>query len=155
MNARHLHSSTVRRDAGFTLIEALVALLILSIGLVGLAGLQTLSMRNNYSAFQRSQAVLKAYDAMDRMRANRATALAGGYNRSYGDAVPAQTCNSTCNAAQMAQSDEREWVTSLQRLPSGDGAITVASGVATVRVRWDDDRNPATTPDEFRLDTQL
>jgi type IV pilus assembly protein PilV len=155
MNQRRLIKPTVRRDAGFTLIEALVALLILSIGLVGLAGLQTLSMRNNYGAYQRSQAVLKAYDAMDRMRANRATALAGGYDRGYGDAVPTTTCDATCSAAQMAQSDEREWVTSLQRLPGGDGAIAITGDIVTVRVHWDDDRNPDTAMTEFRLDTQL
>jgi len=155
MTRMHTSINRHRHSAGFTLIEALVALLILSIGLVGLAGLQTLSMRNNYSAFQRSQAALKAYDAMDRLRANRAYALTGGYNRSYGDAVPTQTCASTCTSAQMAESDEREWVTAVQRLPGGDGAITVASGIATVKVRWDDDRNPNTAADEFRLDTQL
>ncbi len=124
--------------------------------LIGLAGLQATSIRNNYSAFQRSQAVLKAYEAMDRMRANRTVALAGSYDRDYGDAIPAQTCTSTCTAAQMAASDLREWANGVQRMPSGDGAIVVDNaGVATVTVRWDDDRNPATNPDEFRLVTQL
>ena len=144
MTRIHTNLTRHRHSAGFTLIEALVALLILSIGLVGLAGLQTLSMRNNYSAFQRSQAVLKAYDA-----------LSGDYDRAYAAAVPTQTCTSTCNSTQMAASDLREWVTALQRLPSGDGAIVVDnSGIATVTVRWDDNRD-GNVSDVFRLDTQL
>lgn len=148
-----------RCSRGFSLVEALVTLLVLSIGLIGLAGLQATSIRNNYSAFQRSQAVLKAYEAMDRMRANRAVALAGSYDRDYGDAIPAQTCTSTCTAAQMAASDLREWATGVQRMPSGDGAIVVDNaGVATVTVRWDEERRLDIDPDEFRefrLVTQL
>ena len=39
-----------RRCGGFTLLEVLVALIVLSIGLLGLSGLQTTGLRNNYSA---------------------------------------------------------------------------------------------------------
>ena len=47
-----------RRQKGTTLLEVLVSIVILSVGLLGYAGLQTLSMKNNTSAFQRSQATI-------------------------------------------------------------------------------------------------
>ncbi|MCS6948044.1 MAG: type IV pilus modification protein PilV, partial [Steroidobacteraceae bacterium] len=75
---------------GFTLIEALIAVLVLSIGLLGIAGLQLASLQTNSVAYQRSQATMLAYDLLDRMRANRTAALNGAYDRNYGDprAVP-------------------------------------------------------------------
>ena len=65
---------------GFTMVELLVAVLVLSIGLLGLAGLQAAGLRNNQSAYLRSQATILAYDVADRMRATRAAAAAGAYN---------------------------------------------------------------------------
>jgi type IV pilus assembly protein PilV len=144
--------------AGFSLLEVLVTVLVLSIGLLGLAGLQASSLRNNHSAFLRSQAVLKAYEGLDRMRANRAAAVSGSYNGTYDSdyTVPGQTCDNICTSAQMAASDLREWVTALRRLPGGQGQIAVTNaGVATVQVSWDDDRNPDTGLQTFRLDTLL
>ena len=58
------------KNAGFTLIEVLIAMLVLAVGLLGLAGLQATSLRNNQSAYNRSQATQLAYDLADRMRAN-------------------------------------------------------------------------------------
>jgi type IV pilus assembly protein PilV len=55
---------------GFTLVEVLVAALVLAVGLLGLAGLQLASMKSNHSAYLRSQATVAAYDLLDRMRAD-------------------------------------------------------------------------------------
>ncbi len=66
------HTTNFRgRGNGFTLVEALVALLAPSIGLLGVAGLQLSGLRNNLSAAWRSQATYLSYDIIDRMRANR------------------------------------------------------------------------------------
>src|SRR5690606_37489064 len=65
--------------AGFTLIEVLVALIVLSIGLLGLAALQIQSIKHNTDAYFRTQATLLAYDIIDRMRANSAAVSAGIY----------------------------------------------------------------------------
>lgn len=69
-----------RAMAGLTLVEVLVALLVLSIGLLGLAGLQMTVLRSNHSAYQRSQATLLAQDITERLQANRAAALDGAYD---------------------------------------------------------------------------
>lgn len=127
--------------AGFGLVEVLVSFLILLVGLLGMAGLQATALRNNQSAYYRSQAVILANDILDRMRANKVAALAGDYARDFDDQVPTTTCASTCSTSDMASSDEREWMNAISQLPSGDGSFTVNNaGSATVIVCWDDNR---------------
>lgn len=65
--------------AGFSLIEVLVALLVLSIGLLGLAALQATGFKYNSDAYYRTQASILAYDIIDRMRANPKGAGDGDY----------------------------------------------------------------------------
>lgn len=56
---------------GFTLVEVMVAVVILAIGLLGMATLMMSSLQSSESAYSRSQASLMAYDILDRMRANK------------------------------------------------------------------------------------
>src|SRR5690606_37316619 len=71
--ARGRREST--RGGGFTLIEVLIALVVMSVGLLGLASLQTNTLAFNRDAYLRSQATALAYDIIDRMRANRDAAV--------------------------------------------------------------------------------
>lgn len=73
---------------GTSLIEVLVALVVLSVGLLGLAGLQLNALKLNQTAMQRSEATLLAYSILDQMRADAAVAKAGGYDFSFGDPLP-------------------------------------------------------------------
>lgn len=65
-------NSRRRRAGGFSMIEVLVALLVLLIGLLGVVRMQLLSVQNNQGAYLRTQATYIASDMLDRMRANRA-----------------------------------------------------------------------------------
>lgn len=121
----------MQRQHGFTLLEVLVALLIVSIGLLGLAGLMTTSLKNNQSAWQTSQASWLAYDILDRMRANRTVAMTGGYNTSG-------------SPSGVAATDLNDWSQKLATsLPGGYGQVTVTAGVAQVVVYWNDQRGLA------------
>jgi type IV pilus assembly protein PilV len=132
------------RSRGFTLLEVLVAMVVLSVGLLGLSGLQTSSLRNNHSAFMRSQATLAANDIFDRMRANRAVAVAGSYNISYAGSPGTVSCTTGCTAGDVAAMDVAEWRSYVERLPGGEGEIAVdAAGAAEIRVRWADARDSA------------
>lgn len=64
-----------RTDDGFSMIEVLVAVLILAIGLLGVAGTQLLSMQQTSNANTRSTATLYAQDLIERVRSNGGTAL--------------------------------------------------------------------------------
>ena len=146
------------RSRGFTLLEVLVAMVVLSIGLLGLSGLQTSSLRNNHSAFLRSQATLASNDIIDRMRANSDSALDGDYDIDYTDPTPAAGCSGTCaDAAAVASTDLNEWRSYVERLPDGESQIDVPvpgePNVAEVRVRWGDARDG--TQLEIRTRVQL
>jgi type IV pilus assembly protein PilV len=147
----YVESGGLRRKSGFTLLEVLVAMVVLSIGLLGLSGLQTSSLRNNHSAFLRSQATLVSNDIIDRMRANRDSATNGDYDIAYTATPTASTCSSGCSASDVANLDLGEWRSHVERLPGGESSIDVTSDIATVRVCWGDVRgnavacnNPAT-----------
>lgn len=58
------------KQRGFTLIEALVALLVLSIGMLGVAAMQLKSLQGAHAAYQRSIASLAAQDAQERLWAD-------------------------------------------------------------------------------------
>jgi type IV pilus assembly protein PilV len=55
---------------GFTLLEVLVAVLVLSFGLLGIAGLLLASVQNNSASTQRTAAAFLAQDMADRIRSN-------------------------------------------------------------------------------------
>ena len=121
-------SSVITRQRGFSLVEVLVALLILSIGLLGLAGLQTLGLKFNTQSYQRTQAVLSAYDIIDRMRANPVGMNAGVYNAidiATPPSSPPVDCGvSFCTNANMAAYDVSQWKTTLTSvLSQGRGAV--------------------------------
>lgn len=149
---------------GFTLVEILVAVLVLAIGLLGLAGLQATTMRFNHSAYMRSQATNLAYDIADRMRVNRAKADDGDYDGAIEDPPPA--CTTPTLTGDLANQDIQEWRNALAcTLPSGtgiicsgtlddDGNCTSVSNVFTIRVQWDDSRD-SSKPQKFDMTTDL
>jgi type IV pilus assembly protein PilV len=142
------HASHNVNCHGFTMIEVLVAIFVLAIGLLGLAGLQASSLKNNTSAYTRSQAQLLAYDMLDRMRANQQGVTDGNYDDLLGTTPSNPSCiSSGCSVAQLAQHDAYEWTTVLaQTLPSGTGLVTGngAGSIFTITVMWDDERTGAT-----------
>lgn len=135
---------------GFTLLEVMVAVVVLSIGLLGLAGLMASSLKNSHSAYLRTQATWFAYDALDRMRANRAVALAKGYDLALG---------ATPGGSALAATDLSEWDAALaSALPEGDGsiAVTTKTRAVTIIVQWNDTRGTSGgATEQFRVDTQL
>lgn len=116
-------------QAGTTLIEVLITVILVSVGLLGLAGLQLTTVQNTNSAAERFEASTLARDILERMRANRQQALNGQYNLDMGDA-PA--------AGGLAGDDLEAWMDALGALPNGDGSVAVDDGVVTIEVEWTD-----------------
>ncbi len=138
---------------GLTLVEILIALLILSIGMLGLAGLQTLSLRFNTSAYYRTQATTLGYNFADRMRANRQAALNGQYSVAFQDPPPA--CSVPGGGGSVPEQDIAAWRSALAcLLPQSTGSVTRNGNVFTYTVRWDDSQGQQ-APMEFEFTTAL
>jgi type IV pilus assembly protein PilV len=67
-----VHANFAFRQAGLTLVEVLVSLVILLVGLLGLAALMTNSQKAETESYQRAQALLLLQDMVSRINANRA-----------------------------------------------------------------------------------
>lgn len=153
---------------GFSLVELLVAVLVMGIGVLGVTALQMVSLQNNQAALERGEAVHLAYDMMDRIRANPG----GGYGGlGFGDAPPAapDCVANACTAGQMRQFDQASWKCLLGNfnddatctdfrngvilpsedaqpgLPDGDGEVSINGDVITVSVRWTSRGGPEET----------
>ena len=128
-----MHNTIARRHRGFTLVEALVALLALSIGLLGVAALQMTGLRANLSSSWRSQATYLSYDILDRMRANR------NQRTNYATGLGAAP-----TPGGVATLDLAAWKANLAAaLPGGDGTVVLGppdNTTITVTVQWDDSR---------------
>ena len=140
---------------GFTLIEVLVALVVMSVGLLGLAALQTNTLRFNQGAYLRTQATNLAYDLADRMRANRAAGINGAYDgQAYAGVLPACNPNGVAGA-NVAERDISAWRIALVcALPLGNGAIDTNGRTVTISVQWDETRGTGAL-EEFQMVTSL
>lgn len=139
-----------QRAQGFSLIEVLVAVLVLSVGVLGIAGLQLLSLQHNTSSMYRTQAVQAAYDLLDRARVNREQSYGLDYDA---EAPTAPDCTrQSCSPQQMRDYDLATWRAQLAaELPQGGGAVSSSAGRIDVRVRWQDSRSADAALTEFRV----
>ena len=119
---------------GFTLVEVLVAWLVLSVGLLGMAALQLESLRASRAALRHTQAAILVADMADRVRANR-------------EPVDAYDCGGTCDAGAggdaVATADLAAWRDAVTAaLPAARAEISYEAAAAgtpaayVVRVSW-------------------
>ena len=149
---------------GFTLLEVMIAVLIVAVGILGVAGLQVISLQQNRNALLRDQALQAGNDLMDRMRANFLTSYEAGL-----DDPPASSfncVNSNCTQAEMAEFDIAQWKCQINpldddsnvysvcagfniltaSLPGGKGSVTgEPPAVAEVTIQWISSREGQTT----------
>jgi type IV pilus assembly protein PilV len=140
------------KQSGFTMIEILIALIILSVGVLGLAGLQGASLRSSNTAYMRTVATSQIYDFAERMRSNTKgykLAVNGGdnaYNQLSGTPVYSN-CNiqtklpsAGCNTVELATRDISIWNTENARvLPAGQGTVRRSGSSFVITVSWDED----------------
>jgi type IV pilus assembly protein PilV len=140
-----MHSSNcggaARRARGASLIEVLIAVLILAIGLLGVAALQAAALRNSQSAFERTQAVVQTYAMLDAMRANSTAARANNYNKGKTCSAPAVPAS----GGTLVDTDWNNWMTSLHKNMSASacGQVTCVASVCSITITWDDSRATA------------
>lgn len=141
------------KQTGVSMIESLVAILVLAIGVMGLAGLQARSLVETRLTNARANALLLANDLAERMRLNRnaavSTNLADRYDLNFGgtgcgtnicsDIVRNSCVNGVCSPRDLRTFDLADWTLQVrQLLPGGQARIDVptASGQIRVTFRW-------------------
>ena len=128
-------------ERGFSLLEVLIALLVLSIGLLGIAGLQTFSLQFNHQSYERTQATLLISDMAEKIIANPLGGRAGGYDGISPAAMASSysgygSCPSNCaTTSDLATYDLFLWKSALENpkiLAQGTGSITRVPDAADV-----------------------
>lgn len=130
----------ISKYTGFTLLEVLIAMVIISVGLLGVVNLQIKGLRYTQDAYFRSQVIVLAQDLADRMRANSTGVIAGLYSNISSTPSTYTDCAITeCTAAQLAQYDIYFWRTRIAaELPFGEGMTDVCniSATCTITITW-------------------
>jgi type IV pilus assembly protein PilV len=136
-------------QGGLSMIEVLVAMVIIAVGILGLTALQLTAMKYNKEASLRSVATTLAVEIGDRMRSNTKGVTDGNYDRDMGyttalTAVSAPSCGSSsdCSPSNMAKLDISGWQADLAAaLPGGAGAIIPTAEASTrksIVIMWTD-----------------
>jgi type IV pilus assembly protein PilV len=149
MNAVQKHLSATR---GFSLVEIMVALIVLSVGLLGIARMQSLALSSTSVASQRSMAAIEAESLAGAMHANRGywslsgdpsaatilvsksavsvTAGAPLLNAAFGTAADCSAAS--CTPAQMAAYDLTKWATDLNGVLPANYTLVQCGNVTPV-----------------------
>jgi type IV pilus assembly protein PilV len=140
-----------RPQAGATMIEVLIAMLIFSIGLLGVASTQTVGLTNTQSALHRSYAAQLSYELVDMIRANpvqarNPTSIFSNYDTNAPspptEVAPCLVIAGSCSTADMAATMLAIWTTRLEAtLPDGEAELSQVGQIFQLRIRWSDFRN--------------
>jgi len=131
---------TLKQQAGVSLIEVLITIIIMAIGLLGIAGLQNTSLKFSYESYLRTQGSFLAYDLIDRIRANPD---GGPYNLAFNETPPQVDCfdGDTCSETDIRQFDLYYWKQQVDELlPEAmvDVRFDPVQSMYTLRIEWDD-----------------
>jgi type IV pilus assembly protein PilV len=141
------NNSAAQSQRGFSLVEVLIALIIMSVGMLGIASLFVQSMQAGRTSMFRHHAVTLAGDVADRIRAN--TQAFGAYTAATGTDNSCVDGGVVCSNTEIAAQDILQFQDqAAATLPGGNVVITF-NNVAlppeyTIRVNWNEPPGPQT-----------
>ena len=136
----------IHAQPGFSLIELLVAVIVLSVGLLGATALQTSTLASNQTNYHKAEALRILADLSERMRANVPGVKASAYlNGSSNGSIatesltdnPTDCTRQSCTSTQLATHDLLTWAAAVRTLPQGTGTLTKQTeGSCLVTISW-------------------
>ena len=154
-----------RIQRGVTLIESLVAIVVMALGILGILGVQMRTLSDTQTGVRRAQAIRLIEDMGERMKANpSALANLSSYVSNFAASPTVPSCASGCTAANLATYDVAVWKRTVREsLPLGKASIFVAPGEADgnrrqlgVIVAWrENERDGMSTTDKAAINATL
>lgn len=128
-----------RYQSGFSMIELLIALVILSVGLLGVAGIQAIGLRTASVALDHNTATHLSVEILERIRTNAQAFDAGAYDGAWdADSTLTEPTCAPCTAAEQAKKDIHTWVGHVVELNEGKASIRRDGDTAIVTIEWVD-----------------
>ena len=121
------HAPMPRRQRGISLIESLVAVVVMALGILGIVGVQMRTLTDTSTAVRRAQAIRLIEDLGERMKTNpNALANLNTYVSNFAAIPTVGSCATGCNPTQLATYDLAVWKRTVQEnLPMGKASIFV------------------------------
>lgn len=149
--------NTKNSQHGFTLIEILIAIVVVSVGILGVAAMQTLGVRYTQNSYMLSIATQQAQDMAERIRSNPAemfNTASGYYNTitsAFGGTKP-DCITTTCTSVQRAQLDHAEWTAKNTALFGQSGTVARVGGSSfQINISWNDIEAATTSAKTYTL----
>lgn len=148
-----------KHQSGASLVEVMVAVVILGLGLIGVALLQTTSMRLSQDANHSTIATNLAYEMIDMVRSNRVEAARyDGISVSPPTGTERDDCVTSPTTGTQRDRDAAAWACEMwNAIPGATGTVDVDAGLVTVTVVWSDERlsDEAGQERTFEAETRL
>ena len=128
-------SGRIHQQRGVSLLESLVAIVVMALGILGILGVQMRTLADTQTSVRRAQAIRLIEDFGERLKVHPNSLMVLDSYQSGWTATPPTPPAGTdcvafaCNAAQLAAYDVAEWKRTVQRsLPLGDANIFIPPG---------------------------
>ncbi len=130
-----------RYQQGLTLIEVMIAIVILGIGLLGLAALHSAGLRQTHNSYLLAVAAQQAEEMAERMRANPQGVANGDYNALAGLGTSTADCdNNACSSLERSGFDHAVWSAENRNYfgTGNEGSVTIdgVTGVFDIAIAW-------------------
>lgn len=127
---------------GFTLLEVLVAIIVITVSVLGLAAMLGIVHTNTNGALLRTDASILLTDMAERVMANRANVIAnpGGYTVGLDTTLDCSTAAKPAATAVAALDLWQFRCMAKQSLPAGKGSVAPDAAAVIITVQWDDSR---------------
>lgn len=144
-------SHPIHRQAGTSMVEVLISLLVMAFGLLGAAALQLASIRASQHAAESSVATVQLYSILDTIRANADVGKIGEYDLPMSPGCPAPSGNS------LALRDLAKWLADVKESlgASACGAVQCSGGGCTAYIQWSGNSSEGTERPPMFVSTML